>query len=167
MRTSVSNVVVLVNSSDSSRFLDFDILVEDIWRQVLAPHLTIRSDHNLVDLEGFGEGPKFWQFLSYFLNFGTTRIWSWTLLSLSIFGTTESKSHASNLDDDIPTWSLKDHVGTLCLRKISVRSKSKCIKKSIKHRYFVHLFRFPAKKAWKCEKNTIFGKWYHVGTFAI
>ena len=69
MRTSVSNVVVVVNSSDSSRFLDFDILVEDIWRQVLAPHLTIRSDHNLVDLEGFGELPKFWQFLSYFLNF--------------------------------------------------------------------------------------------------
>ena len=64
----------------------------------------------------------------------------------------ESKSHASNLDDDVPTWSLKDHVGTLCLRTISVRSKSKCIKKSIKHRYFVHLFRFPAKKAWKCEK---------------
>ena len=97
----------------------------------------------------------------------TTRIWSWTLLSLSIFGTTESKSHASNLDDDVPTWSLKDHVGTLGLRTISVRSKSKCIKKSIKHPYFVHLFRFPAKNAWKCEKNTIFGKWYHVVTFAI
>ena len=157
MRTSVSNVVVVVNSSDSSRFLDFDILVEDIWRQVLAPHLTIRSDHNLVDLEGFGEGPKFWQFLSYFLNFG----------GCVYFDPVCEIGHASNLDDEVPTWSLKDHVGTLCLRTISVRSKSKCIKKSIKHRYFVHLFRFPAKKAWKCEKNTIFGKWYHVGTFAI
>ena len=56
MRNSVSNIVV--NSLDSSGFLNFDILVEDIRRQVLAPHLTIRSDHNLVDLEGFGEGPR-------------------------------------------------------------------------------------------------------------
>ena len=68
----------------------------------------------------------------------------------------ESKNHASNLDDDVPTWSLKDHVGTLCFRTISVRSKSKCIKKSIKHRYFVHLFRYPAKKAWKREKIQFF-----------
>ena len=73
-----------------------------------------------------------------------------------IFHRKKSKSPASNLDDDVPTWSLKDHVGTSCLRTISVRSKSKCIKKSIKHRYFVHLFRFPAKKAWKCEKKYTF-----------
>ena len=106
-----------------------------------------------------------------FIDFSTAiQLRSWGRvyqMSLSIFGTTESKSHASNLDDDVPTWSLKDHVGTLGLRTISVRSKSKCIKKSIKHPYFVHLFRFPAKNAWKCEKNTIFGKWYHVVTFAI
>ena len=153
MRTSVSNVVVVVNSSDSSRFLDFDILVEDIWRQVPAPHLTIRSDHNLVDLEGFGEGPKFWQFLSYFLNFG----------GCVYFDPVCEIGTASNLDDEVPTWSLKDHVGTLCLRTISVRSKSKCIKKSL----FCAFIPLPSQKSVKTWKNTIFCKWYHVGTFAI
>ena len=66
MRNSVSNIVV--NSLDSSGFLNFDILVEDIRRQVLAPHLTIRCDHDLVDLQSSGQGPKFWQFFSDFLN---------------------------------------------------------------------------------------------------
>ena len=66
MRKSVLNIVV--NSLDSSGFLNFDILVEDIRRQVLAPHLTIRGDHDLVDLESSGQGPKFWQFFSDFLN---------------------------------------------------------------------------------------------------
>ena len=66
MRKSVLNIVV--NSLDSSGFLNFDILVEDIRRQVLAPHLTIRGDHDLVDLESSGQRPKFWQFFSDFLN---------------------------------------------------------------------------------------------------
>ena len=86
----------------------------------------------------------------------TTRIWSWTLLSLSIFGTTESKSHASNLDDYVPTWSLKDHVGTLGLRTISVRSKSKCIKKSIKHLLFCAYIPLPSQKTWNCKKIHFF-----------
>ena len=151
MRNSVSNIVV--NSLDSSGFLNFDILVEDIRRQVLAPHLTIRCDHDLVDLKVKDEVVPSW------------KLWSGT------FGVhipqEESESHASNLDDDFLTWSLKDHVGTLCLRTISVRSKSECIQKSIKHLYFVHLFHYPAKKNMKTWKNTIFCKWYHVGTFAI
>ena len=66
MRKSVLNIVV--NSLDYSGFLNFDILVEDIRRQVLAPYLTIRGDHDLVDLESCGQGPKFWQFFSDFLN---------------------------------------------------------------------------------------------------
>ena len=87
MRNSVSNIVV--NSLDSSGFLNFDILVEDIRRQVLAPHLTIRCDHDLVDLKVKDEVVPSW------------KLWSGT------FGVhipqEESESHASNLDDDFLT----------------------------------------------------------------
>ena len=79
----------------------------------------------------------------------------------------QCKSRIKSWDDDVTTWSLKDHVVTLCLRTISVRLKSECIQKSIKHLYFVHLFHYPAKKNMKTWKNTTFCKWYHVGTFAI
>ena len=58
----------------------------------------------------------------------------------------QCKSRIKSWDDDVTTWSLKDHVVTLCLRTISVRLKSECIQKLIKHLYFVHLFRYPAKK---------------------
>ena len=53
----------------------------------------------------------------------------------------QCKSRIKSWDDDVTTWSLKDHVVTLCLRTISVRLKSECIQKLIKHLYFVHLFR--------------------------
>ena len=79
----------------------------------------------------------------------------------------QCKSRIKSWDDDVTTWSLKDHVVTLCLRTISVRSKSECIQKLIKHLYFVHLFRYPAKKNVKMLKNTIFCKWYQGVTFAI
>ena len=57
----------------------------------------------------------------------------------------QCKSRIKSWDDDVTTWSLKDHVVTLCLRTISVRLKSECIQKLIKHLYFVHLFCYPAK----------------------
>ena len=79
----------------------------------------------------------------------------------------QCKSSIKSWDDDVTTWSLKDHVVTLCLRTISVRLKSECIQKLIKHLYFVHLFRYPAKKNVKMLKNTIFCKWYQGVTFAI
>ena len=156
MRTSVSNVVVVVNSSDSSRFLDFDILVEDIWRQVLAPHFTIRSDHNLVDLEGFGEGPKFWQFLSYFLNFRgcvfhrkKAKVMHQILMMISrhdlwkimlghyVWGQFLSDQSLNALKN-------RSNIVILCIYSVSQPKKRENVK-----------------------KNTIFGKWYHVGTFAI
>ena len=64
----------------------------------------------------------------------------------------QCKSRIKSWDDDVTTWSLKDHVVTLCLRTISVRLKSECIQKLIKHLYFVHLFRYPAKKSENVKK---------------
>ena len=58
----------------------------------------------------------------------------------------QCKSRIKSWDDDVTTWSLKDHVVTLCLRTISVRLKSECIHKLIKYLYFVHLFHYPSKK---------------------
>ena len=43
----------------------FDILVEYITGQVLAPHLTTRCDHNFVDFQGFCEWPKFYACCSF------------------------------------------------------------------------------------------------------
>ena len=43
---------------DSSGFLDFDNLVDNIRRQLIVPNLTIRGDHYLLDMKGFGLGPK-------------------------------------------------------------------------------------------------------------
>ena len=68
----------------------------------------------------------------------------------------QCKSRIKSWDDDVTTWSLKDHVVTLCLRTISVRSKSECIQKLIKHLYFVHLFRYPAKKGKMLKKIQFF-----------
>ena len=68
----------------------------------------------------------------------------------------QCKSRIKSWDDDAKTWSLKDHVVTLCLRTISVRSKSERIQKLIKHLYFVHLFRYPAKKGKMLKKIQFF-----------
>ena len=68
----------------------------------------------------------------------------------------QCKSRIKSWDDDVTTWSLKDHVVTLCLRTISVRLKSECIQKLIKHLCFVHLIHYPAKNAWKREKIHFF-----------